>query len=196
MHPDTPAGGIRNRIKAHVRIRAGDLVPHELNPRTHTEAQRAALAALYAEIGFARSLLAYELPDSRLKLIDDHLRQDLTPDMEVDVEVLDVSDAEARALLLSLDPLAQLADYDNTALDRLRALCGTSSDAIANLWASIGRATAAVEQSLAAARTAGDRPETIREQFLILVECADEQTQIDLLQRFQQEGLKCKALVS
>jgi hypothetical protein len=116
--------------------------------------------------------------------------------MEVDVEVLDVSDAEARALLLSLDPLAQLADYDNTALDRLRALCGTSSDAIANLWASIGRATAAVEQSLAAARTAGDRPETIREQFLILVECADEQTQIDLLQRFQQEGLKCKALVS
>jgi hypothetical protein len=191
MNPD-----IRNRIKAHVRIRAGDLVPHELNPRTHTEAQRAALGDLYAEIGFARSLLAYELPDGRLKLIDGHLRQDLAPDMEVDVEVLDVSDAEARALLLSLDPLAQLADYDNTALDRLRALCGTSSDAIANLWASVGRANAAVEESLAAARTASDRPEAIHEQYLILVECADEQTQIDLLERFRQEGLKCKALVS
>src|SRR5207253_10369220 len=24
----------RNRIKAHVRVRAGDLVPHELNPRS------------------------------------------------------------------------------------------------------------------------------------------------------------------
>ncbi len=184
---------VRNRIKAHVRVRAGDLVPHELNPRMHSEAQRAALAALYAEIGFARSLLAYELPDGRLKLIDGHLRQDLAPDMEVEVEVLDVSDAEARALLLSLDPLAQLADYDHAALDRLRSLASTSSDAIANLWASIAQTNAAVAESLAAARK---RSESIPEQFLILVECGDEQTQIELLQRFQEEGLKCKALVS
>src|SRR5256885_7443877 len=102
----------RNRIKQHIRVRAGDLVPHELNPRLHTDAQRAALAALYREVGFARSLLAYELPDGRLKLIDGHLRRDLGPDMEVEVEVLDVDDAEARALLLSLDPLAALAGTD------------------------------------------------------------------------------------
>lgn len=187
---------VRNRIKAHVRVRAGDLLPHEMNPRRHSEAQRSALAALYAEIGFARSLLAYELPDGRLKLIDGHLRQDLAPDMEVDVEVLDVSDAEARALLLSLDPLAQLADYDHTALDRLRSLTSTSSDAVANLWASIGQAGAAVEEALAAARSPREKPANIPEQFLILVECANEATQIELLQRFQEEGLKCKALVS
>lgn len=187
---------IRNRIKGHRRVRAGDLVPHELNPRLHSEAQRAALAALYAEIGFARSLLAYELPDGRLKLIDGHLRQDLTPDMEVDVEVLDVSDAEARALLLSLDPLAQLADYDRTTLDRLRAVTSTDSDAIANLWASVGRANAEVEEALAAARAPRDKDRDISEQFLILVECEDEAAQMELLQRFRDEGLKCKALVS
>ena len=187
---------IRNRIKAHVRMRAGDLVPHELNPRRHSDAQRAALAALYAEIGFARSLLAYELPDGRLKLIDGHLRQDLTPDMEVDVEVLDIGDAEARALLLSLDPLAQLADYDGATLDRLRALTSTSSDAVANLWASIARANSEVEETLTAAGTPPDKATNIPEQFLILVECGDEATQIELLERFQQEGLKCKALVS
>jgi hypothetical protein len=185
---------VRNRIKGHRRVRAGDLLPHELNPRLHTEAQRAALAALYAEIGFARSLLAYELPDGRLKLIDGHLRQDLAPDMEVDVEVLDVCDAEARALLLSLDPLAQLADYDQAALDRLRAVTSTDSDAIANLWASVGRANTEVEETMAATRSPRDKD--IPEQFLILVECDDEQTQIELLQRFQDEGLKCKALVS
>src|SRR5947208_11265605 len=95
----------RNRIKRHVRVRAGDLVPHELNPRLHPEAQKQILADLYARIGFARSLLAYELADGRLKLIDGHLRRELDPDLEVDVEVLDVDDAEARALLLSLDPL-------------------------------------------------------------------------------------------
>src|SRR5215470_1758534 len=100
---------IRNRIKSHRRVRAGDLVPHEWNFRLHPELQKAALQAIYQEVGFARSLLSYELPDGRLKLIDGHLRRDLDPDMEVDVEILDVDDAEARALLLSIDPLAELA---------------------------------------------------------------------------------------
>jgi len=49
---------------------------------------------------------------------------------------------------------------------------------------------------LAAARSTREKPANIPEQFLILVECADEPTQIELLQRFQKEGLKCKALVS
>src|SRR5205807_7346646 len=120
----------RNRIKGHRRVRAGDLVPHELNPRLHSEAQRAALAALYEEIGFARSLLAYELPDGRLKLIDGHLRQSMDPDMEVDVEILDVDDAEARALLLSLDPLVLLAGYESDTLARLRELTQTESEAL------------------------------------------------------------------
>jgi hypothetical protein len=83
---------IRNRIKSHRRVRAGDLIPHEWNFRLHPELQKAALHAIYQEVGFARSLLAYELPDGRLKLIDGHLRRDLDPDMEVDVEILDVTE--------------------------------------------------------------------------------------------------------
>src|SRR5438067_3919175 len=117
---------IRNRIKAHRRIRAGDLVPHEWNFRIHPELQRAALRTLYEQIGFARSLLAYELPDGRLKLLDGHLRRDLDPDMEVDVEVLDVNEDEARALLLSIDPLAA-RDADGTA----RASAGADADGFA-----------------------------------------------------------------
>jgi hypothetical protein len=183
----------RNRIKGHRRVRAGDLVPHEMNPRLHSEAQRAALAALYEEVGFARSLLAYELPDGRLKLIDGHLRQSMDPDMEVDVEILDVDDAEARALLLSIDPLARLADYDAAALDALRAVTETDSDAVANLWNTVAAAGAEVEKTLSrAAQTAAEQPE----QYLVLVECTDEGQQTALLQRFQAEGLKCRALLS
>src|SRR5438128_2891585 len=121
---------IRNRIKTHRRVRAGDLVPHELNFRMHPEQQKAALKALYEEIGFARSLLAYELPDGRLKLIDGHLRADMNPDHEVEVEVLDVDDAEARALLLVIDPLAQLAGYDSDILQELRDLAENDSRAV------------------------------------------------------------------
>jgi hypothetical protein len=98
------SGSIRNRIKAHRRVRAADLVPHEFNFRTHPEQQKSALLALSQEVGFARSLLAYELPDGRLKRIDGHLRRDLDRDMEV--EVLDLNEEEARALLLSIDPLS------------------------------------------------------------------------------------------
>src|SRR5438552_18020914 len=120
---------LRNRIIKHLRVRAGDLVPHELNPRVHSQAQRAALTSLFGEIGFARSLLAYELPDGRLKLIDGHLRQGtLDPDDRITVEVLDVSDDEARKLLLSIDPLAQLAEYDRHTLDALRQTVASDNE--------------------------------------------------------------------
>src|SRR5436190_1409171 len=188
---------VRNRITKHVRVRAGDLLPHEHNARLHPDAQRRALLDLYAEVGFARSLLAYELPDGRLKLIDGHLRQRLDPDMIVDVEVLDVSDDEARKLLLSIDPLAALADYDQARLDELRELTRTDSDALANLWRSIG--SAAEESEEAMERTRRKEPElpaAVRPQYFVLVECADEAAQVALLERFQGEGLTCRALLS
>jgi hypothetical protein len=188
---------IRNRIVRHVRVRAGDLVPHEQNARLHPQMQRRALADLYREVGFARSLLAYELPDGRLKLIDGHLRRDLAPDMMVDVEVLDVGDEEARKLLLSIDPLAALAEHDQARLDELRQLTHTDSDALANLWHSIGEAGAAVEDTLEAARRKEPKaPPAVPEQYFVLIECADEATQLALLERFQREGLRCRALLS
>ena len=130
---------IRNRIKAHRRVRAGDLLPHEWNFRLHPELQRTALRALYEEIGFARSLLAYELPDGRLKLIDGHLRRDLDPDMEVEVEVLDVTEEEARALLLSIDPLAALAETQEQLQQRLRELTPTDAAELAAIWQALQR---------------------------------------------------------
>jgi hypothetical protein len=189
---------LQNRIIAHRRVKAGTLVPHPLNARLHGAAQREALRALLEEIGLARSVLAYvsdadrAAGNERLTLIDGHLRQEELRDEEIEVEVLDVNDAEARALLLSLDPLAQLADYDRAVLDRLRALTSTSSDAVANLWASIAQANDSVQETLASRAKETRLPE----QFLVLVECDDEQTQIELLERFRAEGLKCKALVS
>src|SRR5207244_641896 len=182
---------IRNRIKDHRRVRAGDLVPHELNFRNHPELQRAALAALYREAGFARSLLAYELPDGRLKLLDGHLRRDLDPEMEVDVEVLDVNDDEARALLLSIDPLAALAQTQEQLRDRLLELTPVSDADLRAAW------EAAAHPELAA-RTAGPPPriEDVPEQWLVLVTCRNEKEQAALLERLHREGLECKALLS
>jgi hypothetical protein len=49
--------------------------------------------------------LVYELPDGKLKLIDGQLRRDMDPDIEVEVEMLDVNDEEARALSRFVVPL-------------------------------------------------------------------------------------------
>jgi hypothetical protein len=182
---------VRNRIKGHRRVRAGDLVPHEWNFRLHPDVQRAGLAALYREVGFARSLLAYELPDGRLKLIDGHLRRDLDPDMEVEVEVLDVSEDEARALLLSIDPLAALAGTQEQLRDRLQELTPAVSPDLQAAW------QAAAEASLARhAVSKRPREQSIPEQFLVLITCRDEKHQVELLGRFQGEGLECRALLS
>jgi hypothetical protein len=179
---------IRHRIKSHRRVRAADLVPHEWNFRTHPESQKAALAAIYEEIGFARSLLAYELPDGRLKLIDGHLRRDLDPDMEVEVEILDVTDEEARQLLLTIDPLAALAEQQEQLRQRLLDITPTTSDDLRAAW------QAAADQLLQ------DPPPPTGithydEQFLIVITCRGEKHQVELLERFLQEGLQCKALV-
>ena len=182
---------IRNRIKGHRRIRAGDLVPHEWNFRAHPDYQKAALEALYQEVGFARSLLAYELPDGRLKLIDGHLRRDLDPDMEVDVEILDVNDEEARALLLSIDPLAALAQTQEQIHRRLLELTPTPSEELQAAWR-----TAAEASLVAAAAPAPPPLQRIPAQFRILITCRDEWQQVDLLKRFAAEGLDCKALLS
>ena len=180
---------IRNRIVRHVRIRAGDLVPHELNPRVHSDAQRRALEMLYDEIGFARSLLAYPLADGRLKLIDGHLRAAMNPDQEVDVEVLDVNDAEARALLMAIDPLAQLAGYEADTLEKLREIVEADSAAIKSLWQTLEEASERTKRDLQRMREADELPE----QYYVLVECADEDEQRSLLARFKDEGLTCQA---
>lgn len=179
----------RNRILRHVRIRAGDLVPHELNPRVHSTAQRRALQMLYDEIGFARSLLAYPLADGRLKLIDGHLRASMDPDQEVDVEVLDVNDAEARALLLAIDPLAQLAGYAAETLEQLRATVEADSDAVKTLWQTLQEASERTKRAMKHS-TEGDEPAL---RFYVLIDCDDEEQQRALLARFEAEGLSCQA---
>src|SRR3989442_1170296 len=119
-------GPIRNRIVAHRRLRAGDLVPHELNFRLHPEAQKAALQALYAE---------------------------------------------AHAALV--------------------ARTKTQAQALKDLWQASARAADQAKKLLGKPAVQPGEP-----QFLILIECADEEQQLNLLEWLQAEGVRCRALLS
>ena len=121
---------IRDRIKELRRVKASELRPHPHNWRVHPENQRDALRGVLAEVGYADALLARELPDGTLELIDGHLRAETTPDMEVPVLILDLDDAEAAKLLALHDPLAEMAEADEEALAELVANVETENAAV------------------------------------------------------------------
>ena len=121
---------IRDRIKELRRVKAGDLRPNPKNWRTHPKAQQDALRGVLAEVGYADALLARELPDGGLMLVDGHLRAEATPDALVPVLILDVTEAEADKILATLDPLAAMAEADSVKLDALLATIDTESEAL------------------------------------------------------------------
>src|SRR5687767_5327024 len=96
---------IRDRVKELRRVRASELRPSPKDWRSQPVGQRDALRGVLAEIGYADALLARELPDGTLELVDGHLRAETTPDALVPVLILDVDEAEAAKLLATLDPL-------------------------------------------------------------------------------------------
>ena len=121
---------IRDRIKELRRVPASSLRPNPKNWRTHPKEQADALRGTLAEIGFAEALVARELEDGTLELIDGHLRAETVGDTAVPVLVLDVDEAEADKLLATLDPLAALAGVDTQRLEDLLATVETDSEAL------------------------------------------------------------------
>lgn len=119
-------------------MRAGDLRPNPKNWRTHPEGQQDALRGVLAEVGIADALLARELPDGSLMLVDGHLRAEVDPDTEWPVLVLDVTEAEADLLLATVDPLAGLAEADPAKVADLLAGIEASSDAVQALLDGLG----------------------------------------------------------
>jgi DNA modification methylase len=128
---------IRDRIKELRRVPAGDLVPNPKNWRSHPAAQQNALKGLLEELGYCDALLARELANGKVEVIDGHLRRETTPDMVVPVLILDITEAEADKLLATLDPLASLAEADRDALTSLLAFVDTDSPAVRALLADL-----------------------------------------------------------
>jgi hypothetical protein len=182
---------IRDRVKELRRVRASELVPNPRNWRTHPDAQRDALRSVLAEIGYAGALLARELDDGRLELVDGHLRAETTPDSLVPVLVLDVDEEEAIKVLLTYDPLSAMAEVDAERLGELLDTCDIKSPHVvamlADLEESVFTASEDIEQQ--------ERDEVpIPESFQVVIECGSETEQEQLFERMRGEGYKCRVL--
>jgi ParB-like chromosome segregation protein Spo0J len=130
---------LKDRIKELRRVPASELVPNPKNWRTHPEAQRNALLGVLAEVGIADAVLARELEDGSLMLIDGHLRAETSGDTKLPVLVLDVNEAEADKILATLDPLSAMASTDKVKLDEILRDIDTSSVAVQEMLADLAK---------------------------------------------------------
>lgn len=181
---------IPDRIRELRRVPAGELRPNPRNWRLHPASQRAALRSLLAEVGYAGALLARELEDGSLELIDGHLRAETTPGEVVPVLVLDVSAAEAEKILLSHDPLAAMAETDHERIAELLAEVEFIDPEIEELLQQFAY--------LQVETTGGDSLEreqvVIPESWQVVVECRDEADQREIFERMRGEGYRCRVL--
>lgn len=119
---------MRDRIKDLRRVKACELLENPKNWRRHPETQKSAMRQVLESVGIADALIARERDDGKLELIDGHLRREILPNETVPVLVVDLSDEEADFLLLTLDPISELAVKSKKALAELRESCNLLSD--------------------------------------------------------------------
>jgi len=181
---------IRDRIKELRRVPARQLRPHPKNWRRHPQTQHDALRGVLAEVGYAGALLARELPDGSLQLIDGHLRAEVTPDQEVPVLILDLDEQEAAKLLALHDPLAELAEADKDVLADLLAQVETDSEAVQKLLDEMLAEPVLENESAAEA----EREVPIPDAYQVVVECRDEAHQKEVFERLTAEGHRCRLL--
>ena len=191
---------VRNRNREIRRVRAGELLAHPANHRLHPPAQKAALEGILKEIGFVGTLVACELNDGRLRLIDGHLRQEsLRPDDEVDVTIVDLDAEERDKILATHDAVGAMAEIDRDKLESLLAGIRIESPAIRAMLDEV----AARADSLLAADDQDDddqddngerRSLHVRESWQVVAICRDEEQQHDVYELLSARGVKCRLL--
>lgn len=124
---------IRNRIKELRYVKGSELAPNPKNWRTHPKEQSDALRGVLSEIGIADAVLARELEDGTLMLVDGHMRAETLGDEKVAVLVLDVTEEEADKLLAVFDPISAMAGVNKGVLEELLEGITTDSDPLNSL---------------------------------------------------------------
>lgn len=108
----------KNRIVGEDVVAARSLTANPSNWRTHPSGQRAALGQVLTEVGWVQSVIVNRTTGH---IVDGHLRVEeaAARDEDVPVTYVDLTEDEERLMLLSLDPLAAMAEADATQLRSL-----------------------------------------------------------------------------
>ncbi|HEY7218993.1 MAG TPA: DNA methyltransferase [Candidatus Binatia bacterium] len=166
----------RDRKIETVRMRVGDVLPHPMNPKIHPESQLAPLRGLLETVGKLDSLKAYRSARAggALVFFDGHGRQSLDPDAEWDIDIYDLSDAEADLAVATFDPIGWQAEQSRARLDELLREVSTGDAALLELLAKEAEAAGIAPPFTEKAPGAGgDEFDTTPDEEQTRVRCGD-----------------------
>lgn len=180
----------RIRNKGRITVKLSELEDSPENFRTHPADQENALASVIEDIGFYGHPDVYLTPTG-YRLINGHLRKALLikkygEDYELEVNVTDFNDEEAKKALLTHDPLAAMATVNekklNELLDEVKVK-GPLGDMLKDLAGGDEKEPKAITIDL-------------KPQFAVMVKVPDEQTQKKLMEQADQAGFENSAVVT
>lgn len=130
----------QNRIVGHEIVDPEQLLANPLNARVHGKLQQDATAGNLNDIGWVKSVVVNTTTGH---VIDGHLRITLAmrKGEPVPVEYVKLSEAEEKQALATLDPLTNLATYDDELLDALLREVNTGDEALMEMLAGLAKDT-------------------------------------------------------
>ena len=202
--PKKLASKWKSRIVGHRKMDPAKLVAHPLNFRLHPESQRKALAAAIREIGFIRSVTVNKTTG---RIIDGHERVYQAVEdgqTRIDVELVELSVAEERKALATLDAIGGMAEIDSESLARLLSDIGPIDGEMGDLFGDLaelagmemdpGDESEHVEFD---AETGDPESEKIApETFFVLAECETEAQQLEVMEWLDQNEIPSKLYAS
>ncbi len=185
----------RERYIETVTLRAGDVLPHPNNPKIHPANQLEPLSGLLEEVGKVDSLKAYRSEREGGKLVywDGHARMGLRPDESWRVDVYNLTDAEVDLLLATFDPIGWQAEQGRAKLEALMSDITTGNAALMSFLSQQAESVGIISAEDNGADTS---TQVGALEYRVIIQCESEAQQAELLQRFEDEGLKCQALIS
>lgn len=185
----------RNRIVAHKTVAASTLVANPGNARVHNNPQRAALGAVLDDVGWVAPVVVNRLSGL---IVDGHLRVDEAAKRgeKVPVVYVELSDQEEAEILATLDPIGQMATYDLNALSALIELGNVDSAELLAMLDDVAGLDRSASSSNDDRFDGPTEPRIDQTEFYLMIECADEADQRNLMKRFDHEGLAYKAIMA
>jgi len=179
----------RNRIVGHGEEDAEQLLANPQNWRIHPQAQQQALEGVLQQVGWVQNVIVNQRTGF---VVDGHARvaMAISAGEKVPVVYVDLSPEEEALILATLDPLAAMAATDEEKLKELICSVGTRDvPALDDLLQSLNGSS--VHAPLGNGSQLGEGLE-----YRIIVDCTSEKHQAAMLQRFEDEGLNCRPLIS
>lgn len=151
----------------------------------------AALRQMLDEVGWVQNVIVNVRTG---RLIDGHARVELAierGEKQIPIVEVDLSPEEERKVLAALDPISAMATVDTSNLGALLNSFVLGDDALSALFRDLGKRNAVLELPETEVKEVPARDV----QWMVLVECTDEDEQTLLLERFAEEGLNVRALI-